>query len=127
MIPREFLVEMVQIVVLTLNGAPANLDKLPTLVAVPPLEMASKVCTKEVKDHDNCLTRAIGFTAAYVREENTIYYNVRIVHPEASGLGRSFIAHELTHWYQDADFSTTNCAKLKEYELQAYQVQDAYV
>ena len=127
MIPREFLVEMVQFIALTLNGVPANLDKLPALVAVLPPEMAARICSKEIKDHDKCTVRAAGIAAAYVREENTIYYNARIVHPEASGLGRAFIEHELTHWYQDVDFSKVSCAQLKEYELQAYRVQDAFM
>jgi len=127
MIPREFLVEMVQFIVLTLNGAPADLNKLPELTAVTPVEMAAKICAKETKDYDQCTSRAVVITAAYVHDENKIYYNVRVVHPEATGLGRSFILHELTHWYQGINFKTLNCDELKKVEIQAYHVQDAYL
>jgi len=128
MIPREAILEMVQFIVLTLHGAPANIDKLPEVVAVSPSEMARTICVSVPQEQmQGCTNRAAAISAAYVRKDNKVYYNAFILHPETGVLGKSYIIHELTHWYQDVDFGTLTCLQIKEKELEAYRVQDTYL
>jgi len=129
MIPREMIVEMVQFILLTLPGSSVNLNNLPEVVGVAPIEMAQTVCASvDPEKTQGCMSRAASISAAYVRKEKKVYYNAFIIHPESSGgLGKSYLVHELVHWKQDVDFSTLTCDQLKEKELEAYRVQDAYL
>jgi hypothetical protein len=129
MIPREVIVEMAQIIALILHNPSIDLNKLPEVEGVAPAVMAQAICASvKPEETQGCINRAVAISAAYVKRENKVYYNSFIIHPEASGsLGKSFILHELVHWEQDVDFSTLTCSQLKEKELEAYRVQDAYL
>lgn len=127
MIPLDELVVLMQFIFATLNLGAVDPNNLPDVRAVSNFEMAAAVCEPVAEaQKDACMARASHLGAAYVPAKKAVYYNAMLIKPMINLVHRSYLIHELVHFTQGPVDNLT-CDQLKQREIEAYHVQDAFL